>query len=307
MNMETETEPRNLTSDFETKRSYKCSFCNKTGHNILKCHDESVGFMVREVLLACEYSIAYQPDGRYAYYLLNVLCTPKMIQLLVRELMPGNRVVNATKSLYREYYTKRAELPGAAELYRRRFEGDNRHNLIVIDENLKKIFSSQPRKFQPSCPREIEIARVIEWERISERRLDAMAAFDRLAAEFDRIETNYLAAERRLRETEDEYHRILDIMFRPKHNIEVCISLVEGAAEAGQSDTTCPICLETVLSKRCVSIDCGHLTCTGCMYKYMDSLNWNHSPICSLCRTPITRMEFTDSGESVEICNTFIA
>lgn len=51
----------------------------------------------------------------------------------------------------------------------------------------------------------------------------------------------------------------------------------------------CPICYD-IIKQHGVHLNCSHIFCTNCLTKYFETIQNN--PICALCRTTITHMNF---------------
>lgn len=72
-------------------------------------------------------------------------------------------------------------------------------------------------------------------------------------------------------------------------------SVTEGATSAL---VTCPICWsDDVTHDNCVTPGCNHTICYVCIKTYLNKLEANQLPRCSICRTKIVKLEFNDGNK----------
>jgi hypothetical protein len=71
----------------------------------------------------------------------------------------------------------------------------------------------------------------------------------------------------------------------------------------------CPICLNTHDSKEKLVTNCNHALCKPCLTNYLDhhiaNSNSDKKPCCSLCRTNITIITFTNNEYKEEVTNKY--
>jgi len=66
--------------------------------------------------------------------------------------------------------------------------------------------------------------------------------------------------------------------------------------EQDEEPETCPICLDNMGGEECVELNCNHKVCNTCITRYLDTLRPNQLPVCSLCRTGINCMMFSNEA-----------
>jgi len=244
--------------------------------------------------------MAYQSDGQYARYTLKN-CDKMLLQILIRELKcspPPN--TDLREYLYEEYYAKPSRQDGAIESSWAMFEGENAIHLVEIDRNLKHMFMKNDPLFRPCCRREAQIA----IDMVKRQRYLANSRLRDADHMLTRAENAYRGAEHEFLECDKEYNRILDLLHIAQHKIKLV--LCERIPET-RDDETCPICMDECSQASTVILNCNHKTCDACIYQYFNKLKRNAKPICSLCRTPITKMVFGNDNSRQRMTNEFIA
>lgn len=79
-----------------------------------------------------------------------------------------------------------------------------------------------------------------------------------------------------------------------KYNIKTIINNLNVDQEF-----SCPICLDEIDYKFRLTSNCNHNVCSKCFETYLDKLGGDKEPCCSLCRTDIKCISFTNA----ECCN----
>lgn len=65
----------------------------------------------------------------------------------------------------------------------------------------------------------------------------------------------------------------------------------------------CPICLDDKEQSDCVLLNCNHKVCNNCFELYLEKLDINISPCCSLCRENITSIFVTNEENKNKMNN----
>jgi len=76
----------------------------------------------------------------------------------------------------------------------------------------------------------------------------------------------------------------------PKFNIQIKKASIENAS------CDCPICYESVLTKKSIKTNCEHSFCGECVIKLLDKSNQNNHLNCPMCREKITIFTMYDNG-----------
>ena len=76
-----------------------------------------------------------------------------------------------------------------------------------------------------------------------------------------------------------------------KYNI---VSKIEEKNEVEEQVFECPICLDSKENTVCLTTNCNHNVCFDCFETYLDKLPREREPCCSLCRSDIFELCFTN-------------
>ena len=245
-----------------TSSSTKCLYCEKKGHTINYCNDESIKLLDDEMREKSIFGILVLPSKDKAeMYIIKLLKSLSKIQLIV--------LYNYNYKIRKNFacIDKKLKITYINILIKNYFQDEN---VLLYSKKIEKMEKITDKKYKIYSDEVLKL-------------IDDLYYYYNIYDEYVNVLT--------YTKNKINFYRIIQRKF------DICLENMYSSPRIelneNMNDDECPICYEIYSNNDLIKTNCDHNYCRECLIRYLKSLNEipNKEPCCALCRQQIKKLK----------------